>query len=87
MSKELFEKFNEQANYNLGVRGNLSKVMVSGLELAKSMGKENIALKQLFELPPSNTLVHPDQRLDGIKAICETMIQEQEVVEERKMVA
>jgi len=69
MSKELFEKFNEQANYNLGQRGNLSSVVVAYTKLAKEMGKEDIAMEQIAALPPAESLNNPDMRLEEIKAI------------------
>lgn len=69
MSKELFEKFNEQANYNLGQRGNLSGVVVAYTKLAKEMGKEDIAMEQIAALPPAESLNNPDMRLEEIKAI------------------
>ena len=62
MSKELFEKFNEQANYNLGQRGNLSGVVVAYTKLAKEMGKEDIAMEQIAALPPAESLNNPDMR-------------------------
>ena len=69
MSRELFEKFNDQANYNLGVRGNLSNVVLAYKDLAKSMGKEDVALEQIASLPPASALENPDYRLDEIKTI------------------
>lgn len=67
--RELFEKFNEQANYNLGVRGNLSEVVVAYTALAKGMGKEDVAIDMISSLPPASSLNNPDMRLDEIKAI------------------
>jgi len=69
MTKELFEKFNEQANYNLGVRGNISKVVVAYNDLAKGMGKEDVAINMISSLPPASSLNNPDYRLDEIKSI------------------
>ena len=76
MSKELFEEFNKQANYNLGVRGNLSKVVVSYSNLAKSMGKEEIATEMISNLPASESLNNPDYRLDEIVAMYEAPVVE-----------
>ena len=86
MTKELFEKFNEQANYNLGARGNMSMMLVSALEWAKSMGKEEVASRLISNLPPSDALVHPDPRVDGLQTIL-TVNQEQELVEEKRLAA
>ena len=77
MSKELFEEFNKQANYNLGVRGNLSKVVVSYANLAKSMGKDEIAVEMISNLPKAESLNNPDYRLDEIVAMYETPVVEQ----------
>ena len=86
MTKELFEQFNEQANYNLGVRGNISKVVVAYNDLAKGMGKEDVAINMISALPPSNALVHPDPRVDGLQTIL-TVNQEQDLVEEKRLAA
>lgn len=69
MSRELFEKFNEQANYNLGQRGNLSSVVLAYTDLAKSMGKEEIAVEQIAALPPAEALNNPDLRLVAIQEV------------------
>lgn len=85
--KEKFEAYADKANYNLGKDGNLSEVMALGIELAISMGKEEVAMNCVRDLPPSEAFVHPDPRIDGLKLICETMVEDQELVTERKMVA
>ena len=85
--KELFEVFVNESNYNLGIKGNMSKVLVSGMNLARSMGKEVVAAEFIHNLAPSQAYVHPDPRLDGLREACETIVQSQELVEERKLVA
>ena len=78
--KELFDQFNEQANYNLGVRGNISKVVVAYADLAKGMGKEDVAIDMISSLPPASALNNPDYRLDQIKAIyAPEMVNEQSI--------
>lgn len=79
MTKELFENFNEQANYNFGIKGNLSKVVVSYMALAKSMGKEDVAIQMISELPPAEKLNNPDMRLDEIKSMYQGPIKSQSI--------
>ena len=66
MSKGLFEEFNKQANYNLGVKGNLSNVVIAYTNLAKSMGKEDVAIEMIASLPPAEALNNKDFRIDEI---------------------
>lgn len=81
MNRELFKQFNDQANYNLGVKGNLSQVLVAGLNLAKGMGKEKIAVEKISSLPPAEALNNKDPRLDSLVS----MYTQDMVVEESRV--
>lgn len=65
MNKELFKQFNDAANYNLGIKGNLSNVVVNYAKLAAAMGKEEIANEKISQIPVEG-LNNPDPRLSAI---------------------
>lgn len=76
MTRELFEEFNKQANYNLGIKGNLSKVVIAYNNLAKSMDKGQVADEMISALPKAESLNNPDYRLDEIVAMYEQPVVE-----------
>lgn len=65
MNKELFKDFNEKANYNLGIRGNLAEVIVSYMNLAKGMGAYEKACEKVSDIPFEG-LNNKNAKLDAI---------------------
>ena len=70
MSREYFNECVVVANNNLTTKGNLSTFLVSFLKLAKSLGKEKIAIKEITSLPPASSFDNPDKRVDMVVNAC-----------------
>lgn len=58
------QEFNDAANYNLGIKGNLTKVCIAGLSLAEKCGKLEEVKSFLNELPPASAFKNPSPGLD-----------------------
>jgi len=84
MSKKTFEVCSGIANNNLNNKGNLSEFLKAYLNLAKEMGKEEIAYEAISEIPPSEALVNKDPKVDIIVSMCEQSLMNvrQNIVEE-----
>lgn len=76
MSRQIFEECNDLANNGLNNKGNgnLSKFLLKYLELSKDMGKEETAYGAISELPPSESLVNIDKRVDIVVSMCEEQL-------------
>ncbi len=62
--QELIRSFNDAANYNLGIKGNLAKVCAIGVSLAEKCGKVEEVKSYLSELPPASSFNNPSVGLD-----------------------
>ena len=62
--QELIREYNDAANYNLGIKGNLAKVCAIGVSLAEKCGKLEEVRSYLSELPPSSAFNNPSVGLD-----------------------
>ena len=59
-------EFNNAANYNLGIKGNLTKVCEIGLSLAQKYDKLEEVKSFLSELPPASSFKNPSPGLDEL---------------------
>lgn len=62
--QELIREYNDAANYNLGIKGNLINVCAIGFSLAEKYGKLEEVKSYLNELPPSSAFKNPSPGLD-----------------------
>ena len=60
------KEFIDATNYNLGIRGNLTKVCAIGISLAKKYGKYEELVSYLQQLPPSSAFKNPSPGLDEL---------------------
>ena len=60
------QEFIDATNYNLGIKGNLTKVCVAGLSLAEKYGKSEVVKNYLNELPPASTFKNPSLGFDEL---------------------
>ena len=73
------KEFVDATNYNLGIRGNLTKVCVTGIALAQERDKLQEILDYLKELPPVQTFDNPSVGLDSLVADLNGMQELEEV--------
>ena len=71
MNRELFSDFNKKANFNLNMRSNFADVIEAIVSLATKLGKEQVVIEGISELPPSQALENHDAKIDAIIGLCE----------------
>lgn len=81
MSRQKFEECNRLANINLNNGGQLLEFSKAYILLGQRMGKEQVALEAISELPPENSLNNKVVGLDAIVSMCEETLSNMKSVE------
>lgn len=83
---KIFLDCKEKANMNLRTRNKTSEVIKGFKLLGASMGKKDLVNQKIVDLPPVESLVHPDPEIVVLKEQAEMELA-QELTQERKLAA